>query len=83
MPATIPTTIGLAITGMSCEHCVSRITRTLSGIPGLQVVDVSVGAANVRVTEPTALDRAIADLADLGYTATLPGKAATACQCCK
>jgi copper chaperone len=76
-------TIGLEIAGMTCGHCVSRVTRTLSAIPGLALVDVRIGGATATVSDAAALPRAVAALADLGYTATVveaaPVKPARAC----
>jgi copper chaperone len=37
----------LTIEGMSCGHCVGRVTKALSGVPGLNVEDVTVGSARV------------------------------------
>lgn len=73
----------LTITGMTCGHCVSRVTRTLSGIPGLTVVDVQVGSATVRATSDDALKEAIDELAGVGYqaTATLESEAKPARSC--
>jgi copper chaperone len=76
-------TLGLDITGMTCGHCISRVTRTLSAIPGLAVADVRIGGATVTVSDAGALPQAVAALADLGYTATVvearPIKTARAC----
>jgi copper chaperone CopZ len=37
----------LAIDGMSCGHCVARVTKTLSALPGVVVHDVNVGSARI------------------------------------
>jgi copper chaperone CopZ len=37
----------LAIDGMSCGHCVSRVKQTLTAVPGVHVRDVSIGSASV------------------------------------
>ena len=39
--------LSLAIDGMSCGHCVSRVRQTLATAPGVHVDDVSIGAASV------------------------------------
>jgi len=62
-------TFGLDIAGMTCGHCVSRVTRTLSAIAGLTLADVRIGGATVTVSDAAALPQAVAALADLGYTA--------------
>jgi copper chaperone len=50
----------LQIEGMSCGHCVSRVTRTLASLPGVSVEDVTVGTARVR------FDPAQVDIASIG-----------------
>jgi copper chaperone CopZ len=37
----------IAIEGMSCGHCVARVTKVLSALPGVSVTDVSVGSARI------------------------------------
>jgi copper chaperone len=37
----------LAIDGMSCGHCVARVTQTLAAAAGVQVHDVSIGSASL------------------------------------
>ncbi len=41
-------TVRLAITGMSCGHCVARVSKTLSALEGLEVEDVRIGSAHLR-----------------------------------
>jgi copper chaperone len=43
-------TIELKVEGMDCEGCVKSVTRMLSGVPGVQSVDVSLAEARARVT---------------------------------
>ena len=43
-------TIELKVEGMDCEGCVKSVTRMLSGVPGVQNVDVSLAEARARVT---------------------------------
>ena len=42
-------TVELKVEGMDCEGCVKSVTRMLSGLPGVQKVDVSLEQANARV----------------------------------
>lgn len=35
---------------MDCEGCVKSVTRMLSGVPGVQTVDVSLAEARAKVT---------------------------------
>ena len=37
----------LLISGMSCGHCISNVSRALEAIPGVTPGDVRVGAADV------------------------------------
>ena len=39
--------IQIDISGMSCGHCVARVTKALSSVPGVRVDDVQVGSARV------------------------------------
>jgi copper chaperone CopZ len=39
--------LSLAIDGMSCGHCLSRVKQALAATPGVRVDDVSIGAASV------------------------------------
>jgi copper chaperone CopZ len=43
-------TIELKVEGMDCDGCVKSVTRMLSGVPGVQAVDVSLAEARARVT---------------------------------
>jgi copper chaperone len=43
-------TVELKVEGMDCEGCVKSVTRMLSGVPGVQKVDVSLAQANAKVT---------------------------------
>lgn len=42
------TDITLTINGMTCGHCVERVTTALTAVPGVDVVSVRVGRAAVR-----------------------------------
>jgi Cu+-exporting ATPase len=39
--------LSLAIDGMSCGHCLSRVKQALAATPGVNVDDVSIGTATV------------------------------------
>ena len=43
-------TVELKVEGMDCEGCVKSVTRMLSGVPGVEEVDVSLEQARARVT---------------------------------
>ena len=38
----------LEIEGMSCGHCVARVSKALAAVPGVAVDDVQIGRARVR-----------------------------------
>jgi copper chaperone CopZ len=67
------TTRDFAIQGMTCEHCVGRVEKTLRSQPGVTQAAVSLRAARARVTfDPARTDIAALRAALLkgGYTAT-------------
>jgi copper chaperone CopZ len=51
----MPTTTTYQITGMTCAHCVGAVSRELSALPGVQGVDVDLGAGTAKVTSDAAL----------------------------
>jgi len=59
----------LAINSMSCGHCVAQVTKTLTSVPGVKVISVAVGSAQISATEPDAVRAALASLAEAGYPA--------------
>jgi copper chaperone CopZ len=62
----------LRIENMHCGSCVRRVTQALSGVSGVEVAEVRIGAARaVAVDAATAIDGAIAALAKAGYPALL------------
>ena len=65
----------IAITGMSCGHCVAGVKRALAGVDGVEVQEVKVGSATVaydpRAVAPERIAQAIEDE---GYGAEIPGR---------
>ncbi len=62
----------LKIDGMHCGSCVRRVSQALAATPGVEVNEVSVGAARLTAAEePAPVESAIAALAKAGYTAHL------------
>ena len=43
-------TVELKVEGMTCQGCVSSVTRTLCGVPGVQKVEVSLADSRATVT---------------------------------
>lgn len=63
--------VKLTIEGMSCGHCVAKVREALKGVAGVEVSDVSIGAATVRLDRAQASIGALIDaVQDAGYEAT-------------
>lgn len=54
-------TLTFAIAGMHCGACVRRVTLALEKLDGVDVVNVNVGSAEVRVSGEGAGEKEIAD----------------------
>ncbi|MDR3240134.1 MAG: copper ion binding protein [Clostridiales bacterium] len=62
--------ITLRVDGMSCEHCIKAITKTLGALPSVKKVQVNLGAKTVSAAfDPAActLDKIKQEIEDLGY----------------
>jgi copper chaperone len=67
-------TITLSIEGMSCGHCVAAVREALAELPGVEVEQVRVGAATVRLDGAHTAESAesvLAAVRDAGYDATV------------
>jgi copper chaperone len=38
------------VNGMTCQHCVNAVTAEVSSVPGVEAVEVDLGAKTVTVT---------------------------------
>lgn len=47
------------IKGMSCNHCVTAVTKTLGGIDGIRNVKVDLAAGEATFDEDKPVDRAV------------------------
>lgn len=58
-----------SVTGMTCQHCVSAVTRELGALAGVNDVRVDLAAGRVTVTSDGPLDAAAvcAALDEAGY----------------
>ncbi|HXX52980.1 MAG TPA: cation transporter [Thermodesulfovibrionales bacterium] len=45
------TDITMKIEGMSCQHCVMRVTKALQGLNGIHDLDVQIGTVRLRFDE--------------------------------
>lgn len=62
------TELQLAITGMSCGHCVASVRKALEHVDGVQVEDVKIGSARVAYDPARTRADAIAEaVRDEGY----------------
>jgi copper chaperone CopZ len=60
----------MKIEGMSCDHCVRRVTKALEGTPGVTVKNVDVGSATVDYDGTQAsMDAIVQSLDRAGYDA--------------
>jgi len=66
-------TIRIAVAGMTCSSCVSRITRALKRLDGVSAVRIDLGREVVTVRrEPTVSDAALAAaIGEAGYEAEI------------
>jgi copper chaperone CopZ len=63
-------TVNLSIAGMSCDHCIRRVSKALTAVPGVTVRQVTVGHATVDYNgQPDALAAIVHAIDDAGYEA--------------
>ena len=61
-------TLNLTIDGMSCGHCVARVSKALDAMEGLDVGAVRIGAAELRYDpERRSVDDILEAVRDAGY----------------
>jgi len=66
----MPTPLKLAIEGMHCGGCVSRVTNALGKLDGVEVHRVEVGSAEVVYDEARVAPEAVAEAVNrIGFTA--------------
>ena len=59
----------LSVPDISCDHCVRAITGEVSGVEGVENVDVQLGTKTVRVTGSAAEAEVRAAITEAGYEA--------------
>lgn len=63
----------LEISGMTCGHCVARVTSALKSVAGVEVENVTTGSAKLAYDPSRATPVQIVQaVADAGYAANLP-----------
>ena len=63
--------VTLAISGMSCGHCVAAVKSALDAVPGVAVRDVTIGSATVALDPATSPENALNAVREAGYEAHL------------
>ena len=63
--------ITLAISGMSCGHCVAAVKSALDAVPGVAVQNVTIGSATLALEPSTNPDTALEAVREAGYEAQL------------
>ena len=76
--------VSLAITGMTCGHCVAAVERALRAVPGVDRATVQIGGAEVAVAPSSSAEAvayaAVEAVREAGYEATSgaePSRAST------
>lgn len=69
MNTSAPSILNIGIDGMSCGHCVAKVTKALNSVPGIEIKDVVVGSARVAVPDETTANAALAAIQEAGYAA--------------
>ncbi len=59
----------LRVDGMHCGACIRRVTQSLLSVPGVNVEEVRLGAARVRLADNVSADALIAGLGKAGFAA--------------
>jgi len=61
----------IKVTGMSCEHCVKRVTKAIEDVKGVKNVrvDLKTGLADFEKEDEVDLDRVIRAIKEAGYNA--------------
>jgi copper chaperone CopZ len=59
--------ITIAISGMSCGHCLKAVNKALAAVPGLEVRSVRIGRAELRLPDGGTGEAAKAAIERAGY----------------
>lgn len=60
--------ITLAISGMSCGHCLNAVNKAIAAVPGVEIKSVQIGKAELRVADASGADQAVkAAVENAGY----------------
>ena len=73
-------TLTLRVPGMTCRHCVRKVTAVLRDVPGVQLVQADLTTATVVLSGGATVADVLAALDEAGFPATVlpaPASAAT------
>jgi copper chaperone len=59
--------IAINIAGMSCGHCLNAVRQAVTKVDGVEVRDVSIGRADLRVSDDSTVARVTAAIEESGY----------------
>ncbi len=60
----------LTVEGMSCQHCVGRVTKSVQAVDADAKVAIDLDKASVRIDSHADLDRIVAAIDGAGYPVT-------------
>ena len=60
----------LTVKGMSCGHCVDRVTKTVQGLDENAKVEIDLASKKVRIESRADLERIAAAIDEAGYPVT-------------
>lgn len=71
----MPVNASFQVVGMTCGHCVGRVTAVLEAVPGVEWVTVDLPTGRVSVDSAAAVDRAALEAAvsTAGYALAATG----------
>lgn len=59
--------IAISISGMSCGHCLNAVTRAIDSVNGVEVKNLRIGRADLRVPDDSIVARVKAAIEAAGY----------------
>jgi copper chaperone CopZ len=57
----------LTITGMSCGHCLNAVSKAIAGVDGVEVKEIRMGRADLRIPDDSTVARLTAAIENAGY----------------
>jgi copper chaperone len=59
--------IAITISGMSCGHCLNAVNQAVVSVTGVEVKNVRIGRADLRVPDDSTVARVKAAIEEAGY----------------